>query len=488
MKMRTRFPPEPNGPLHIGHLKAIMADYHGLEPSDVKGVYRLRSDEHDPPECHLRFDDTNPEGESIAFRSAIMRDLTWLGFDPGMVTQTSDYFSVLYRFMRLLLERREAYFDFSSKEEIAEQRAEGAPSPWRDREPELNELGVPVMDKRACIRVKIDPAHSVSCMRDPTIYRYKEDGKDGKGAWYPTYDFSHPLVDYLEGITHSYCSHEFYVRRQLYYWLINLYAQHDITDPSGDRSYVGHHPDRVPQVLEFGRLNIDDVKLSKRYINQMVKDGEVSGYNDSRLFTIAGLRARGHEPDALLHFCRNHVRYTAGEDGVIPLHTFEHAVREYYDQNVPRAFGIPESAALMVKILPDDEYVWINSADFRPGGNAKYKRLKTNGNKVWLKGHHLVTYVEHTDALLTVRRLDPQDHPGRHAAIQWVTAVAPLKFLDTSGELWICSHGLSRDDVTGAPNTPGTGCVFQFERCGYYRLQNYRIQPIISLKSGYHDG
>lgn len=485
--MRTRFPPEPNGPLHIGHLKAILADYRGLKPSGVPGVYCLRDPETETvPECHLRFDDTNPEGESQIFRSAIVRDLCWLGFNPGMVTQTSDYFPVLYRFMRLLLERREAYLDFSTKEEIAEQRATGVASPWREREPEFSELGVPVMDRRACIRVKIDPAHPVSCMRDPTIYRYKNN-EHGNGGWFPTYDFSHPLVDYLEGITHSYCSREFHVRRRLYYWLINMYVQYDTTDQSGDRSYP-YQSRSVPQVLEFGRLNIDGVELSKRHINHLVDIGKVSGHDDPSLFTIAGLRARGHEPGALIHFCLNHVGYTAGEDGVIPGHTFEHAVREYYDKHAPRAFGIPDDEALMVKILPNDEYVWINRADFRPDGNAKYKRLKTNGNKVWLKGHHLVTHVEHTDALLTVRRLDPMDHPGRHAAIQWVTAVSPLKFIDTTGRLWVCSPELGRDEITGMPDTPGTGCVFQFERCGYFRLKNYRIQPIIPLKSSYHDG
>lgn len=476
--MRTRFPPEPNGPLHIGHLKAMLADYHGLEPTDVTGTYRLKEGLAD---CHLRFDDTNPEEERSEYYTAIMRDMNWLGFSPGDITATSDYFNILYRFMRLLLERREAYLDFSTGEEIAEQRATGTPSPWRDREPDLTELGVPVMDKRACIRIKIDPAHPVSCMRDPTIYRYKCDN------WYPTYDFSHPLVDYLEGITHSYCTSEFYVRRQLYYWLIKLYIHYDTTDAAGDRSYHSM-TGQIPTVLEFGRLNIEGVTLSKRNINQMIKAGTVNGYDDPSLFTIAGLRARGHEPGALLHFCRNYVRYTAGEDGTIPLHTFEHAVREYYDANAPRAFGIPESKALMVKILPDDEYVWINEDDFNPDGNAKYKRIKANGNKVWLKGHYLVTYVGHAGSLLTVRKLDPTDHPGRHAAIQWVTAVAPLKFMDTSGELWICSHDLTENNkITGAPDTPGCGCIFQFERCGYYRLRNYRIHPVISLKSGFHD-
>lgn len=160
-----------------------------------------------------------------------------------------------------------------------------------------------------CVRVKIAPDHKMSAMRDPVIYRYKK--SEENGGWFPTYDFSHPIVDYLEEITHSYCTREFFIRRDLYYWFIHAYKQY--ARLNGEEE----HPE--PQVYEFNRLEIEGVKLSKRYFLKQIADNEVTGFDDPKLFTLAGLRAKGHRPDAILHFIHNYVSYVAGDGGTIQL-------------------------------------------------------------------------------------------------------------------------------------------------------------------------
>jgi glutaminyl-tRNA synthetase len=446
--MNTRFPPEPNGRLHIGHLKAILANFHGLDGSTLLTSDKLK------PTCILRYDDTNPETETDEFRKGIMEDLNWLGYHPAKVTSTSNYFPILRNFMDILLASGDAYIDASTKEEMAYQRNHGIESPWRTHNHEL--------DSMSCIRIKIDSAHKMTCMRDPTIYRFKNND------WYPTYDFSHPIVDYLEGITHSYCTREFFIRRELYYWFIDKYIA-TFEPESGAKT--------KPVVYEFNRLDIEDVKLSKRYFLKEIAEGRASGFDDPNLFTIAGLRAHGHSAEALIHFCKNYVSYVAGDGGTIPMHTFDYAVREYYNDHVPRAFGIPKDKCLNVYIIERDQYVWINADDFRINANRKYKRLKP-GNKIWLKGHVLVSYHSHEgpdDAPLLVK-VNIAEQTGAHAAIQWIAHDDHSTTIDGSGNQWVCTKNvLEYHDV------------FQFERCGYFRIRDSILILVSMLKSSYHD-
>ena len=505
--IRTRFPPEPNGPLHIGHLKAIVANFMGLSHTESTAPGSRST--------VLRFDNTNPETETKEYEDAIIADLAWLGFKPSGITRTSDYFDILDSFCEKLLASGEAYIEKGSSDVISAQRLLGTPSIFRDgplviAPPDsiggLNPIGG--LMPGTCIRLKIDPAHKNTCMRDPVIYRYKEHPgyRCPTRRVYPSYDFSHSIVDYLEKITHSYCSREFYVRRELYYYILERYRA-VMEGNSSKMADMADISDSLPAVYEFNRLEIEDVKLSKRYFLEMLSSGECSSFSDKKLFTIAGLRNCGHDPKALIHFIQNYVSYNLGEGGVIPKHKFEHALREYYEANAPRRFGVPCDKLLRVKILPGDArglsqarlpdgleggsirvvsieaggaggaggagregyMVFINSDDFRMEANKKYKRLKP-GKRVWLKNYCQVEYVCYIPGLLTVRAVEPD---GKyHCAIQWLSASETREVPCDTFHRW----SIERDMPV---NT-----VVQFERCGYVRLDQ-TLKYIMDLKSTY---
>jgi glutaminyl-tRNA synthetase len=467
--MRTRFPPEPNGYLHIGHLKAIVADFEGIKNPNNDIV------------CNLRFDDTNPDNESDEFRNAILNDLEWLGYNPAFVTSTSDYFPQLYRFMIWLLKTNQAYFEWGN---IASQREKGDPSPTRNCS-DLSNLDVHADTAIVpCVRVKIDPNHPNTPMRDPVIYRYKKT----VGTWLPTYDVSHPIVDYLEKITHSFCTREFFIRRDLYFWFVDKFINYE-------KAELDKKPSPIPEVFEFNRLEIEGVKLSKRYIIKEIEEGNVSGFDDPSLFTIAGLRNRGHSPKALLHFIKNYISYVAGDGGTIPIHTFEHAIRQFYEKDTFRRFAIPKDETFKVTIdnyIPQvvkrpnhpefdlgnrvftmSENVLINKADFKYDGNKKYKRIKGNGNRVFLKYGPMITYSSHTEDSLNVTTIT---EGKANSAIQWLSESDFIELPDTSGKIWLCES-----DVVHLNN------VIQFERCGYVRICDGIIKYIMDLKSSYKD-
>lgn len=485
VQSRTRFPPEPNGRLHIGHLKAMIADFEGL-PQHRTGV----------PICNLRYDDTNPTVETEEYRRGILEDLTWLGFKPDRITSTSDYFEELYKFMIYLLENEHAFFEWDS--DIGKQRECGIASHTRHVS-DLKYLDPTTHGERgmACIRIKISPDHKMSAMRDPVIYRYKTSG--GKGGWFPTYDFSHPIVDFIEGITHSYCTREFFIRRELYYWFIKAFLSYP-----GSAKYSQH---AVPEVYEFNRLEIEGIRLSKRYMLQAIKDGQATGFDDPRLFTIAGLRNKGHSPEALLHFCRKYVDYVPGDGGTIPIHKFEHALREYYETHAVRRFGIPVSECLYVWLDLDSdsdldldlitrpnhpdhpEYgdrhinirrdLLINRSDFNPDGNKKYKRIKCNGNKVYLKYAVCVSYKCHQTDGSKVTDLVLQIHQDgkASAAIQWLDKADMVTLVETtSGQTWNCEGDIMDHSIV------------QLERCGYFRIKkDNTMTHLLDLKSSYSD-
>ena len=468
--IRTRFPPQPNGPLHIGHLKAIVKNF-----------------EYPDTVCNLRYDDTNPENETDDYIAAIAEDLEWLGYKPDFVSKTSDYYSQLKAFAEVLLEKNLAYVDFSTKEEMATQRHNMTASPYRTASIDVNMKhyhNYLRSDEGAygCVRIKIDCAHKNTCMRDPTIFRIKA------GGMHPTYDFSHPIVDYLEHISNSFCTREFFVRRDLYYFLIHLFQELMSAD-------TPKHEE--PVVFEFDRLNIEGVKLSKRYFQRELAEGKITSFDDPSLFTIAGLRSKGHSPEALKYFCHNYVHYVASDGGVIPMHKFEHALREYYDTVAVRRFGIPDAKMLQINVqytstnrpnFPDTEdftsrqittekVLYINSDDFKVDANKKYKRLKPN-KKIWLRYLEQVQHISHVivDGVVTsINAVACKPDGTRCSAIQWVCKADAVKIQTIDGAWWWCEGDIRELDIV------------QLERVGYFRVNAGILYPLLNLKSGYTD-
>lgn len=445
---RTRFPPEPNGYLHIGHLKAMLIDFENAD-------------------CNLRYDDTNPDNESDEYKSAILQDILWLGFKPSFISHTSDYDKLLCDFAEKLVELNIAYYDSSTSDEISKQREnEGYISPYAPGQP-LNTNEQP-KDNSWCIRVHIDPQAQMTCMRDPVIIRLKTN------LLKPTYDFSHPIVDYLEGIERSYCTREFYIRRQLYYYMINLY-----------RTYGNDNKSNIPEVTEFSRLKIKDVDLSKRKILAGIEAGKYSYFNDPKLFTISGLRARGHEPEALIHFCRQ-LSYVDGDGGVTPMHVFNYYVRDYYEQKCLRCMGIKTSDLMSLIVANNDDTnlskLYIDRDDFQVNPSKGFKRLAP-GRMVWLKHYGLVEYLHHNSDQITVQIVSSDKAKTckpRPAAIQWVTdKFETIECYDPDNSeitFWLI-------DPKYPKNT-----VFQMERCGYYRCTKPgKLIKVVGLKTSYKD-
>ena len=308
-RIQTRFPPEPNGYLHIGHAKAICLDFGIAER--YNGI------------CNLRFDDTNPVKEDVEYVDSIMEDIKWLGFHWENVYYASDYFPQLWDFAVRLIKEGKAYVDEQSAEIIAQQKGTptqpGTNSPFRDRPVEesldlFNRMNQGDFEEGSMVlRAKIDMASSNMHFRDPIIYRIIKHPHHRTGtAWkaYPMYDFAHGESDYFEGVTHSLCTLEFEVHRPLYDYFIDLLKKDD---------------DYRPRQIEFNRLNLTYTVMSKRKLLQLVKEGRVNGWDDPRMPTICGFRRRGFTPSSIRSFI-NKIGYTK-YDGIIDVALLEHAVR-----------------------------------------------------------------------------------------------------------------------------------------------------------------
>ena len=278
----TRFPPEPNGSLHIGHVKSIVVNFNYANESENK-------------KCILRMDDTNPETEKQEYVDYIIKDIEWLGFKPWKITYTSDYFEDLYNYAIILIKNDKAYVDFSSKEEIKENRENKKENEYRNKSIELNLREFENMkdgkykEHEAVLRLKIDMGHKNIIMRDPIAYTIKATPHyKTKDKWniYPSYDYSHGIVDSIEKITYSYCTMEFRTRRDLYYWSLEQL----------NKLGIGMH---IPIVKEYGKLKIENSILSKRNINKLIKDGLIENYDDPRLYTIRGMMRRGYSPNII---------------------------------------------------------------------------------------------------------------------------------------------------------------------------------------------
>lgn len=390
----TRFPPEPNSYLHIGHARAIVVDFETAK--DYGG------------RTNLRFDDTNPESEDVEYVDAIIEDVRWLGYEPDKILYGSDYFDEQYKRAQLLIRKGLAYVDDSTQEEISRMRGSfteaGTNSPYRERSVEENlELFENMKNGKykegeKTLRAKIDMAHPNINMRDPIIYRivYQHHHRHGdKWCIYPMYDFAHPLQDAIEGVTHSLCSIEFENHRPLYDWFVKECEM-----------------EHTPQQIEFGRLNIENTILSKRYFRELVEKGYVTGYDDPRMPTLRGIKRRGYTADAVKDFV-----ISAGlskTNATVSMDMLEHAVREDLKLKTSRIFAVvdpielvidnypegkveyvdvvnnPENEALGLRKMAFSKYVYINRDDFiEEKPNKKWKRLAL-GEEVRLMNAYFV--------------------------------------------------------------------------------------------------
>src|ERR1043165_5451481 len=353
-RIATRFPPEPNGYLHIGHAKSICLTF---------GI----AQEHGG-RCNLRFDDTNPAKEDVKYVGAIKDDVAWLGFTWSAELYASDYFEQLYQFAVELIKQGKAYVDSLTADEIRAYRGTltepGRNSPHRDRPIEESlDLFARMRngefpDGAHVLRAKIDMASPNMNMRDPTLYRIRKASHHRTGdEWciYPMYDYAHPLSDALERITHSLCTLEFEDHRPLYDWLVHALIE-------GDK----------PRQIEFARLNLNYTVMSKRKLLQLVQQGHVSGWDDARMPTITGLRRRGYTPESIRDFCAR--IGVAKKENVIDVAQLEHSIREDLNRRAPRAMAVLRPLRVVITNYADGEgeqVDGINNTEDPPAGRRK---------------------------------------------------------------------------------------------------------------------
>lgn len=393
-RIQTRFPPEPNGYLHIGHAKAICMDF---------GIAKRYGGT-----CNLRFDDTNPVKEDVEYVDSIQEDIKWLGFQWNNIYYASDYFEKLYDLAIRFIKEGKAYVDEQSAEEIAKQKGTptqpGTNSPFRDRPVEENlELFEKmnrgeIEDGKMVLRAKIDMAHSNMHFRDPIMYRiittHPHHRTGTKWKVYPMYDFAHGQSDYFEGVTHSLCTLEFEVHRPLYDYFIDQFADSDYR----------------PKQREFNRLNITYTVMSKRKMLALVKEGLVRGWDDPRMPTICGLRRRGYTPESIRNFI-DKIGYTKYE-ALNDVSLLEAAAREDLKPRAKRVCAIMDPIKLVldnyegsemvtIENNPDDENagtrnvkfgkeIWIERGDFREEADKDFYRLSPGGREVRLKGAYII--------------------------------------------------------------------------------------------------
>ena len=341
-RFMTRFPPEPNGYLHIGHAKSICLNF-GLA-AEFGGI------------CNLRFDDTNPSKEDIEYVDSIQEDVRWLGFDwENRLYYASDYFEQLYDYAVQLIQKGKAYVCSLSADEIRQYRGTltepGKESPYRNRPVEENlDLFARMRsgefpDGAHVLRAKIDMASPNMVMRDPAIYRIRHASHHRTGdKWciYPMYDFTHCLSDSIEGITHSICTLEFENNRALYDWVL-------------DALEIACHP----QQIEFARLNLTYAVLSKRKMIELVEKGVVNGWNDPRMPSISGIRRRGYPPEAIRNFCER--IGVAKRDSTVDMALLEHCVRENLNESTPRVMAVLKPLRIVIDNYPEDQVEWLDA-------------------------------------------------------------------------------------------------------------------------------
>ena len=522
--VHTRFPPEPNGYLHIGHAKSICLNF-GLA-KEYNGL------------CNLRFDDTNPVKEDVEYVDSIKADVEWLGFKwEGEPRYASDYFDALYGYAIELIEKGLAYVDELSPDEMREYRGTltepGKNSPYRDRSVEENLALFERMkngefaEGTLSLRAKIDMASPFMVMRDPVLYRIKFASHHQTGdKWciYPMYDFTHCISDAIERITHSLCTLEFQDNRRLYDWVLDNIS---IERP-------------LPHQYEFSRLNLEGTLTSKRKLLKLVNDGIVDGWNDPRMPTISGLRRRGYTPASLREFCRR-IGVTK-QDNVVEYSALEACIREDLNENAPRAMAVidpvrvvienfegeetltapnhPNRPELGERQLPFTKELYIDRADFREEANKQYKRLVL-GKEVRLRNAYVIKAERvEKDANGEITTIfctydpetlgkNPADGRKVKGVIHWVSAVhnhpAEFRLYD---RLFTVPNPGAEDDIESVLNPHSLvvkhGFVeqslavteaekgYQFEREGYFCADSKDSRPehlvfnlTVSLKEGF---
>ncbi|MBS5251936.1 MAG: glutamine--tRNA ligase [Haemophilus parainfluenzae] len=522
--VHTRFPPEPNGYLHIGHAKSICLNF-GLA-KEYNGL------------CNLRFDDTNPVKEDVEYVDSIKADVEWLGFKwEGEPRYASDYFDALYGYAIELIEKGLAYVDELSPDQMREYRGTltepGKNSPYRDRSVEENLALFERMkngefaEGTLSLRAKIDMASPFMVMRDPVLYRIKFASHHQTGdKWciYPMYDFTHCISDAIERITHSLCTLEFQDNRRLYDWVLENIS---IERP-------------LPHQYEFSRLNLEGTLTSKRKLLKLVNDGIVDGWNDPRMPTISGLRRRGYTPASLREFCRR-IGVTK-QDNVVEYSALEACIREDLNENAPRAMAVidpvrvvienfegeetltapnhPNRPELGERQLPFTKELYIDRADFREEANKQYKRLVL-GKEVRLRNAYVIKAERvEKDANGEITTIfctydpetlgkNPADGRKVKGVIHWVSAVHnnPAEFRlyerlftvpnpGAAEEIesvlnptsLVVKHGFVEQSLANAEPEKG----YQFEREGYFCADNKDSRPehlvfnlTVSLKEGF---
>lgn len=522
--VHTRFPPEPNGYLHIGHAKSICLNF-GLA-KEYNGL------------CNLRFDDTNPVKEDVEYVDSIKADVEWLGFKwEGEPRYASDYFDALYGYAIELIEKGLAYVDELSPDEMREYRGTltepGKNSPYRDRSVEENLALFERMkngefaEGTLSLRAKIDMASPFMVMRDPVLYRIKFASHHQTGdKWciYPMYDFTHCISDAIERITHSLCTLEFQDNRRLYDWVLENIS---IERP-------------LPHQYEFSRLNLEGTLTSKRKLLKLVNEGIVDGWNDPRMPTISGLRRRGYTPASLREFCRR-IGVTK-QDNVVEYSALEACIREDLNENAPRAMAVidpvrvvienfegeetltapnhPNRPELGERQLPFTKELYIDRADFREEANKQYKRLVL-GKEVRLRNAYVIKAERvEKDANGEITTIfctydpetlgkNPADGRKVKGVIHWVSAVHnhPAEFRlyerlftvpnpGAEEEIesvlnptsLVVKHGFVEQSLANAEPEKG----YQFEREGYFCADSKDSRPehlvfnlTVSLKEGF---
>ncbi len=505
-RIHTRFPPEPNGYLHIGHAKAICLDF------GIAQRYQGK--------CNLRFDDTNPVKEDVEYIDSIREDIRWLGFDwDDREYYASDYFGKLYEFALDLIRRGLAYVDDQTAEEISKQKGTptepGTESPYRKRTPEENldlfeKMNQGVFPEGAkVLRARVDMASPNMHMRDPIIYRIINHPHHRTGsAWkvYPMYDFAHGQSDYFEGITHSLCTLEFEVHRPLYNWFIDQLKTDDYR----------------PRQIEFNRLNLNYTVMSKRKLLELVQKKLVSGWDDPRMPTLCGLRRRGYTPESIRNFVDS-IGYTKVE-AINDVSLLEYAIREDLNKRAPRVMGVlnplkvvitnypegqteemetinnPEDESMGSRMIPFSRELYIEQDDFMLDPPGKYFRLAP-GREVRLKSAYIIKCEEVvTDPDGKVTELhctyDPDTRSGGPAAnrkvkgtLHWVSVPHALKAEirlydrlfsdpDPDGHKEVDFKEFLNPDslsvITGYVEPGLAGCRvndhFQFQRIGYFSV------------------
>jgi glutaminyl-tRNA synthetase len=503
----TRFPPEPNGYLHIGHTKAIFLNF-GIAEEFERGVF------------HLRFDDTNPSAEEAVYVESQKHDLRWLGVDWGEhLYFASDYFEQLYQFALQLIERSKAFVCDLSSDEILERRGTlttpGTDSPYRTRSPQENldlfrrmRAGEFAPGART-LRAKIDMASPILPMRDPVLYRIVAAPHHRTGdTWpiYPMYDFAHCLSDAIEQITHSLCTLEFADHRPLYDWILE-----QVDAPS------------QPQQIEFARLNLTHTVMSKRRLRKLVEDGHVAGWDDPRMPTVSALRRRGYTPRSIRSFSEG--VGVARRENVIQLARLEHSIREELNRRAPRVMAVlrplrvvienypegrveeleavnnPEDAGMGTRKVPFSRVLYIERDDFLEAPPRKFFRLAT-GREVRLRYAYFITCVgvrkdEESGEIVELRcTYDPATRGGDapdgrkvRGTLHWVSASHALEAetrlydvlfsredpddVDEGEDLTACLNPRSLEILNGCRVEPSLasaspGDHYQFERLGYF--------------------